>query len=105
MFTNSIIEKANISSRIPLRSATMRFWKPISNKIPRMISATVAVQANNGKSDFGTHGSKIPVYVIKFPIFPQTTFSLPNKDVQKPKRSATADKNPKARAKRANKEK
>ena len=67
MFTNSIIEKANISSRIPLRSATMRFWKPISNKIPRMISATVAVQANNGKSDFGTHGSKIPVYVIKFP--------------------------------------
>ena len=55
------MENAKVNNRMPLRRATQRFWKPINSNIPRIVSAMVAVHANNGISNLGTHGNKTPV--------------------------------------------
>ena len=55
------MENAKVNNRIPLRRVTQRFWKPINSNIPRIVSAMVAVHANNGIRNLGIHGNKTPV--------------------------------------------
>src|SRR5580704_17761047 len=75
--------------------ATQRVQRPRINKRPSESSAIVAVHARNGMIDAGRKEFTSPVYFSKLPKFPQPPY-LP----QRPKRSATADKNGVARARR-----
>ena len=81
---------AKINKSQPLNLATKEVLKPIIKPTPNPISNMVDAQPIKGMNDCGINGFRDCVYARKLFQLPHAETSL----LQKPKRSATADKNP-----------
>src|SRR4029453_8640958 len=92
---------ANDTSRRPERTETIRSLKPAISNIPNSVSAMVAAHANDPVNELGNRDVPVRVYSTKETKPPQKNFFPPN-GPQKPKRSATADRNEAPSANRAN---
>lgn len=88
--TENVIARAKISKSHPLSLAVNEVLNPISKQIPNTISSRVEAHPINGIIDEGIIGFSLRVYVKKLSQLPHAETSL----LQKPKRSATAERKP-----------